>query len=99
MQIERPYETAEFNKFVRTRAHHLGKTLREVSAELGYEKPNVLIMFLHGYSPFPPERIKRLANALDLPVGVLIRLAARTYGKNGMWRFVQEMIDDGMLRI
>ena len=51
------------------------KTQREVAAEAGYERPNILSMFKTGETPLPLAKIPALAKALEADPAHLFRLA------------------------
>jgi transcriptional regulator with XRE-family HTH domain len=55
------------------------KTQREIAAEIGYEKPNIISMFKHGEVKVPLDKIPALAKALHVDPAHLFRLALEQY--------------------
>lgn len=55
------------------------KSQREIAAEIGYDKPNMLSMIKRGESKVPLEKIPLLARSLHVDVGHLMRLAMEQY--------------------
>lgn len=55
------------------------KTQREIAAEIGYEKANMISMFKRGEVKVPLDKIPALAKALHADPGHLFRLALEQY--------------------
>jgi transcriptional regulator with XRE-family HTH domain len=55
------------------------KTQREIAAEIGYEKPNMISMFKRGEVKVPLDKIPALAKSLHVDPGHLFRLALEQY--------------------
>ena len=55
------------------------KTQREIAAEIGYEKPNMISMFKRGEVRVPLDKIPLLAKAIDADPAHLFRLALEQY--------------------
>jgi len=55
------------------------KTQREIAAELGYDKPNMISMLKTGDTKVPLEKIPLLAKALGVDAAHLFRLALEQY--------------------
>lgn len=55
------------------------KTQRQIAAEIGYEKPNMISMFKRGEVRVPLDKIPALAKALEVDPGHLFRLALEQY--------------------
>jgi transcriptional regulator with XRE-family HTH domain len=55
------------------------KSQREIAAEVGYDKPNMLSMIKYGDSRVPLDKIPPLAKALEVEVAHLFRLALEQY--------------------
>jgi transcriptional regulator with XRE-family HTH domain len=55
------------------------KTQREIAAEIGYEKANMISMFKRGEVRVPLDKIPLLAKALHVDPGHLFRLALEQY--------------------
>ncbi|PPQ36680.1 XRE family transcriptional regulator [Rhodoblastus acidophilus] len=51
------------------------KTQRQIAAEIGYDKPNMISMFKRGESKVPLDKIPALAMALNVDPAHLFRLA------------------------
>ena len=56
-----------------------GKTQREIAAELGYDKPNMISMFKTGMAKVPLEKVPALAKAINVDPAFLFRLALQQY--------------------
>lgn len=69
------YEKTEIAKLIRARISELkgSKTQREIAAEIGYDKPNVLSMYKRGEAKVPLERLPAIARALDIDLSLLFR--------------------------
>jgi transcriptional regulator with XRE-family HTH domain len=55
------------------------KTQREIAAEVGYDKPNMISMLKTGDTKVPLEKIPLLAKALNVDPAHLFRLALEQY--------------------
>ncbi len=55
------------------------KTQRQIAAEIGYDKPNMISMFKRGEAKVPLDKIPQLAKALGVDAGHLFRLALEQY--------------------
>src|SRR5580704_11911538 len=55
------------------------KTQREIAAEIGYDKPNMISMFKHAEVKAPLDKIPSLAKALHVDPAHLFRLALEQY--------------------
>ena len=58
------------------------KSQREIAAEIGYDKPNMLSMIKRGESKLPLEKVPLMAKALHVDTGHLMRLAMEQYWPN-----------------
>lgn len=67
----------------------LRRTQRDIAAECGYDKPNMISMFKTGVAKVPLEKIPALAKALGVDPAHLFRLAMQQY-----WPELSEVIDD-----
>jgi transcriptional regulator with XRE-family HTH domain len=90
-----PYANTALAKFLDKRIEALKglKTQREIAAEIGYEKPNILSMFKRGESKVPLEKIPALARALDVDAAHLFRLGFEMY-----WPDLASVIEDVFVR-
>lgn len=70
-----PYADTEIARLIRERIDALAgtKMQREIAAEIGYEKANVLSMYKRGEAKVPLRRLPDMARALDLDLGLLFR--------------------------
>ncbi len=70
-----PYENTKIVELIRNRISELTglKTQREIAAEIGYDKPNVLSMYKRGEAKVPLERLPAIARALDIDIALLFR--------------------------
>jgi transcriptional regulator with XRE-family HTH domain len=55
------------------------KTQRQIAAEIGYEKPNMISMFKRGEVKVPLDKVPALAKALHVDPAHLFRLALEQY--------------------
>ena len=86
-----PHANSALAKFLDKRIHALKgvKTQREIAAEIGYDKPNILSMFKRGESKVPLEKIPALARALSADPTHLFRL-----GFEGHWPDLRGVIEE-----
>lgn len=73
---------------VRQRIQMLGKSNIEVSAEAGFDKPNIIAMIKTGTTKIPMERISGMAKALELDPVYLLKLCLSTYHPT-MWQCLE----------
>ena len=57
----------------------MGKNQRQIAAEIGYEKPNMISMFKRGEAKVPLDKIPALAKALNVDAAFLFKLAIQQY--------------------
>lgn len=55
------------------------RTQRQIAAEIGYEKPNMISMFKRGEAKIPLDKIPALAKALNVDPAFMFRLAVQQY--------------------
>ncbi len=55
------------------------KSQRQIAAEMGYEKPNIISMFKRGEAKVPLDKIPALAKAINVDVAFLFRLGLEQY--------------------
>lgn len=55
------------------------KSQRQIAAELGYEKPNIITMFKQGSTRLPMEKVPAMATALDVDRVDLLRMWMEDY--------------------
>lgn len=60
-------------------AKSMGKTQREIAAECGYDKPNMIAMMKAGHVKVPLDKVPQLAKALNVEPAFLMRLAMNQY--------------------
>ena len=56
-----------------------GKTQRELAAEIGYPRPNVISMMKNGDTKIPIDKVPAFARALRIDAGYFLRLALAEY--------------------
>ena len=77
-----PYADMPLAKFISKQIDiqaSMGKNQREIAAEVGYEKPNMISMFKRGETKVPLEKIPALAKALNVDTAYLFKLAMQQY--------------------
>jgi hypothetical protein len=76
-----PFAESTLCKLLNARIVELAheKTLKEVSAEIGYSRPNTFLMILNGDTKLPLDKVLPLAKALNLDVKPLFRLALKDH--------------------
>jgi len=86
-----PFADTEVTKFISERIEALSgkKTQREIAAEIGYDKPNIVSMFKRGEMKVPLDKVKVIANALDADPKHLFRLVMNAY-----WPDLEELVND-----
>lgn len=55
------------------------KSQREIAADIGYEKPNMISMFKRGEAKVPIDKIPALAKSINVDPAFLFRLAMEQY--------------------
>jgi hypothetical protein len=66
-----------------------GKTQKQVAAEVGYEKPNIITMMKRGQTKVPLEKVPALARALGVDPVHFLRIAMLEYAPEN-WRVIEE---------
>lgn len=66
-----------------------GKTQREIAAEVGWAKPNVISMMKQGLTKVPLDKVPALAKACGVDPAVFVRIAMNEYMPE-VWRVVRE---------
>ncbi|MHC2021351.1 hypothetical protein [Methylobacterium sp. CM6247] len=76
MKNKYPWEDGPFTLLLRERIDKLSatKTQREIAADIGYSKPNILSMYKRGEAKVPLERLPEFSRALGVDVGLMLRL-------------------------
>lgn len=76
-----PFASSAIAKFLDKQIDSLKgvKTQRQIAAEIGYDKPNMISMFKRGETKVPLDKIPQLAKALGVDAGHLFRLALEQY--------------------
>lgn len=95
-----PYEDTRIAKLLRDRIDRLAsqKTQREIAAEIGYDKPNVLSMYKRGEAKVPLDRIPAFAKALDLDTATLFRLGLEQWWP-GSEKEIRKMFSERILTV
>jgi hypothetical protein len=76
-RLPQPYEHTALAKYLFTQIEAISsmKTQREIAAEAGYDRPNIISMFKRGEMKVPLDRVGALAKALHVDPGHMMRLA------------------------
>lgn len=76
MKNKYPWEGSPFTLLLRERIERLSatKTQREIAADIGYSKPNILSMYKRGEAKVPLERLPEFSRALGVDIGLMFRL-------------------------
>ena len=90
-KLETPFFDAPVAKFLRERIEALSprKNQREIAAEVGYDKPNIVSMMKRGDAKVPLEKIPLFAKALEADAGHMFRLALEQY-----WPDLNEVVGE-----
>lgn len=59
------------------------KTQKQIAAELGYTKPNIITMFKQGLTNLPINKVEAMAKAIHADPVYLLRLALQEYMPEG----------------
>jgi|SRR6056297_3611173 len=73
------HEDSRTAKLIADAINGSGKTQREIAAEIGLERPNVISMLKSGAMRLPIERIPALARAIGIDPGMLLEVAMQEY--------------------
>jgi hypothetical protein len=75
--ISPPYADTALCKFLTKKIAALSgvKSQREIAAEVGYDRPNIISMIKNGVTALPLDRVPAFAKALDVDPRHLFRLA------------------------
>lgn len=86
-----PHANSALARFIDKRVDELrgSKTQREIAAEAGFARPNILSMLKSGETAVPLARVPALARALDVDAGHLFRL-----GMADAWPELAPVIDE-----
>jgi transcriptional regulator with XRE-family HTH domain len=81
MKAGMPYQGTRIAEYLAKTIDALSsiKSQREIAAEIGYEKPNMVSMFKRGEAKVPLDKIPALAKALNVDPAFLFRLAMEQY--------------------
>jgi transcriptional regulator with XRE-family HTH domain len=79
-----PHENSQIAIYLTKQIEALSatKSQREIAAEMGYDKPNIISMFKRGETKVPLDKIPLLAKALHVDPAHLFRLALEQYWPN-----------------
>ncbi|WP_051331788.1 hypothetical protein [Methylocaldum szegediense] len=72
-------ETRPFYEIIARYIDSSTKTQREICAEMGYTKPNLITMFKQGATKVPIEKVPLLAKAVGADTVFFLRAAMRDY--------------------
>lgn len=82
--------------FIADRLADCDKTQREIAAECGFEKPNIITMFKNGSTKIPLNRIGPLAKAIGADPAHLLRLVMQEYFPD-TWSAVEDIMQSTVL--
>lgn len=71
------------------------KTQREIAAEIGYDKPNMITMFKQGATNLPINKVRAMAKAIHLDPAYLLRVALTEYMPDA-YEIIEESFADAM---
>jgi hypothetical protein len=85
-----PHENSALASFITRRIDELRgvKTQREIAAEAGFNRPNIISMFKSGETQVPLDRIPAFAKALEADPAHIFRLAMQDY-----WPELRAVVD------
>jgi transcriptional regulator with XRE-family HTH domain len=86
-----PYSETPMARYLTTQIDGLSgiKNQREIAAEIGYEKPNMISMLKRGEAKVPLDKIPLLAKALNVDPAHLFRLAMEQ-----QWPGMKAVVDE-----
>lgn len=92
----RPFADSKITNFISKHIDIMAprKSQREIAAEIGYDKANMLSMIKHGDSRVPLDKIPLLAKALEVDVATLFKLALEQY-----WPDMNRVIADAGIQV
>lgn len=82
--------------FIADRLAECDKTQREIAAECGFEKPNIITMFKNGSTKVPLNRIGPFAKAIGADPAHLLRLAMHEYFPD-TWQEIEDIMQTTVL--
>lgn len=83
-------------EFIADKLAECDKTQREIAAECGFEKPNIITMFKTGATKVPLNRIGPLAKAIGVDPAHLLRLVMNEYMPE-TWEAVENVFQSTVL--
>lgn len=72
------------------------KTQKQIAAELGYTKPNIITMFKQGLTNLPLNKVEAMAKAIHADPVYLLRLALQEYMPEGYETITKILGDTAM---
>lgn len=71
------------------------KSQREIAADLGYDRPNIMSMFKSGEAKVPLNKLPTLARSLGVDLGLLLRLGMEQYmgDDHAVWGEISRVMD------
>lgn len=99
--MTKPFENSEFHAQVRERVRELSghKSIREIANDAGYDKPNIISMYMRGETQIPIDKFLDIARALELSdsqTRELFVVAARAHPKTyGVIMGIVNLFDPG----
>lgn len=66
------------------------KTQTQIAREAGFKRPNMVSMIKHGYSNVPIDKVKRIADCLEIDAKKLLDCCMREY-RPEEWEVIREV--------
>jgi hypothetical protein len=73
-----------------------GKSQKEIAAEVGYDKPNIITMMKQGATKIPIVKVGAFARALEVDPAYLLRLVCMEYMPE-TWAAIEDALDGTIL--
>lgn len=98
MHSHYPYANSKITILIRDRIDELTatKTQREIAAEIGYDKPNLLSMYKRGEAKIPFKQLPDFSRVLSIDLALLLR-ASLEQRWPGEEHAIKQMITDRLL--
>ena len=77
--MNRTPKTLPLAEYIARQIELCGKTQKQIAAEVGYPKPNIITMFKQGLTKVPLEKVPVLARSLGVDPAHMLRMALQEY--------------------
>lgn len=84
-------KSSKFSDYIASLIETADKSQRQIAADMGYERPNLITMFKQGSTKVPIEKIPALAKSLDVDPADLLRRAMLEYMPEAL-RVIQQTL-------